>query len=218
MKSRFYLIVFALYLGTLWAEEVWISDRLRTAVHEEAGVNKRFLTTLEAGEAVQKLERSRDGEYIKIKKGKLVGWVAARNVMDTPSIHAQWAQQEQQLSQLNAEVARLESALQEQQQLHERVTGELELLRRGEQNARDELLALQRASSNVMAIDQRNRELEQYHAEQEQQNLALRHRILRLEEALHQRQIYLGAIFVLLGFLSYWLLEHFSARRRRYYD
>lgn len=215
------LVLLCLLMPTVFAQQkMWVSDSLRTSVNEEAGLNKRFIATLNAGDEVQKLEISKDGEYTKIKKGEVVGWIHSRNLMNTPSVHVQFAEQSARLEALQQQNQDLNSSQEQTSTTVAQLQNQLAQVQQQAQQARDELLALQRASANVMAIDQRNRELESLIAASEQQNLALRHRNGRLEEALHQRQIYVGGLLVALGFILYWLLDHFRAVKsnRRYFD
>jgi len=83
-----------------------------------------------------------------------------------------------------------------------------------------ELVALQRASGNAIAIDQRNRELQAAVVNLEQENLSLKHRNTRLEESLNQKQLYVGGFLVFAGFILHWLsgLFRLGQRRRSSFD
>ena len=214
------LLLILFFPPLLQAETAWVSDSLRTSVNQAAGLNKRFIATLNAGDEVQVLERSSDKEYVKVKKGDVVGWIASRNLMTTPSVHVQLAQQNALLADLQQKNNSLQSSEASNSQMLGSLQAEFDRLKLSEQKAREDLQALQRASSNIVAIDQRNRELEALIANAEQVNLTLRHRNDRLEEALHSHQIYVGGALVLIGFVLHWLLDHFRAinRNRSSYD
>mgnify|MGYP000865498243 CR=1 FL=1 len=83
-----------------------------------------------------------------------------------------------------------------------------------------ELVALQRASGNAMAIDQRNRELQAAVVTLEQENLSLKHKNTRLEESINQKQLYTGGFLVFAGFVLHWLsgLFRLGTGRRSSYD
>ena len=214
------LLLLLFFTGAAWAETAWVSDSLRASVNEEAGLNKRFVATLNAGDEVQVLERSKDKEYIKVKKGDVVGWISARNIMNTPSVHVQLAKQNALLGELQEKNNSLQSSASNNGQALNNLQAEFQRLQASERQAKEELQSLQRASSNVVAIDQRNRQLEADIAKSEQENLTLRHRNNQLEEALHSRQIYVGAALLLIGFVLHWLLDNFRAinRNRSSYD
>lgn len=208
----FHTVVFAA------SQPAWISDELRTSVLGSPTINAKFIGTVRAGEAVTETGRSKDGEYVHIKTGKTEGWVLARNVMQTPSMRAKYIEQSMQLENLKA---------QNQQLLAEkvdanRITGELKnqlaKFKNAEQTARDELVALQRASGNVIAIDKRNRQLQAAVVSLEQENLSLKHKNLRLEEKITQKQMYTGGLLVLAGFMIHWLSGLFRFNRSRRYN
>ena len=172
------------------AQKAWISDELRTAVYDKPSSGAKFLGTLRSGEAVEMLDRN--GDYIHVKTGELNGWVSARSIMETPSVHSRFAEQQQQLQQLQGEAQNLQNTTNDQNQSLDALKARLEALQAAEQKARDELVALQRASGNAIAIDQRNRELQAAVVNLEQENLSLKHRNTRLEESLNQKQLYVG--------------------------
>ena len=199
-------------------QNAWISDELRTAVYDKPGSDAKFLGTLRSGEAVEMLDRN--GDYIHVKTGDINGWVSARSIMQTPSVHSRFAEQQQQLQQLQGETQTLQNTTNDQNQSLDALKARLEALQSAEQKARDELVALQRASGNAMAIDQRNRELQDTVVKLEQENLSLKHRNTRLEESLNQKQLYAGGFLVFAGFILHWLsgLFRLGQRRRSSFD
>ena len=202
----------------LAAQQAWISDELRTAVYDKPASDSKFLGTLRSGEAVEMLDRN--GDYIHVKTGDINGWVSARSIMQTPSVHSRFAEQQQQLQQLQGETQTLQNTTNDQNQSLDALKARLEALQSAEQKARDELVALQRASGNAMAIDQRNRELQDTVVKLEQENLSLKHRNTRLEESLNQKQLYAGGFLVFAGFILHWLsgLFRLGQRRRSSFD
>ena len=186
------------------AQKAWISDELRTAVYDKPSSGAKFLGTLRSGEAVEMLD----------------GWVSVRSIMETPSVHSRFAEQQQQLQQLQGEAQNLQNTTNDQNQSLDALKARLEALQAAEQKARDELVALQRASGNAIAIDQRNRELQDAVVNLEQENLSLKHRNTRLEESLNQKQLYVGGFLVFAGFILHWLsgLFRLGQRRRSSFD
>ena len=202
----------------LAAQQAWISDELRNAVYDKPASDSKFLGTLRSGEAVEMLDRN--GDYIHVKTGDINGWVSARSTMQTPSVHSRFAEQQQQLQQLQGETQTLQNTTNDQNQSLDALKARLEALQSAEQKARDELVALQRASGNAMAIDQRNRELQDTVVKLEQENLSLKHRNTRLEESLNQKQLYAGGFLVFAGCILHWLsgLFRLGQRRRSSFD
>lgn len=198
-------------------QQAWINDDLRTSVFEKPAHNSKFIGTVRAGESVNETARSKNGEYVYIKAGTIEGWVSARNVMQTPSMRTKYLEQSSQLEKLQAQNKQLLSEKNDISRVATELSNQLEQLKNAEQNARDELVALQRASGNVIAIDKRNRELQAAVVSLEQENLSLKHKNLRLEEKVTQKQMYTGGLLVFAGFVIHWLsgLFRFNRSRRR---
>ena len=216
-KAPLFLALLSTHLAFA-AQPAWISDELRTAVYDKPASDSKFLGTLRSGDAVEMLERN--GDYVHVKTGEINGWVSARSIMETPSVHSRFAEQQQQLQQLQGEAQNLQNTANDQTQSLDALKNRLEALQNAEQKARDELVSLQRASGNAMAIDQRNRELQDAVVKLEQENLSLKHRNTRLEESLDQKQLYIGGFLVFAGFVLHWLsgLFRLGQRRRSSFD
>lgn len=199
-------------------QNAWISDELRIAVYDKPGSDAKFLGTLRSGEPVQLLDKKDD--YAHIKTTSISGWVSTRSIMDTPSVQSRYADAQQQLEQLQNRAQSLQSTADDQNQTLDSLKNRVEALQNAEQQARDELVALQRASGNAIAIDQRNRELQAAVVTLEQENLGLKHKNTRLEESLNQKQLYTGGLLVLAGFILHWLsgLFRLGPRRRSSFD
>ena len=199
-------------------QNAWISDELRTAVYDKPGSDAKFLGTLRSGEPVQLLDKN--GDYVRVKTNDISGWVSARSIMDTPSVQSRYAEAQQQLDQLQSRAQSLQSTTDNQNQTLDTLKNRVEALQNAEQQARDELVALQRASGNAIAIDQRNRELQAAVVTLEQENLSLKHKNTRLEESLNQKQLYIGGFLVFAGFVLHWLsgLFRLGTGRRSSYD
>lgn len=213
---RFFVFLFlALFVSQVRAQAAWVNDALETSVLSAPEVNANYVGAIEAGAPIVVLERSRDGRFARIESGDLTGWIWARNVMDRPSIHQRFEEQSARFLRLQQEAEDLRVQVRAQET-------ELEALRRqlgsavevGEE-ARADLLALQRASSNVMAIDQRNRQLQAQVVELERVHLQLQNQINRMEKERFQRQMLLGAGLVVLGVVIAVLLSFMGRVRRR---
>lgn len=197
-----------------WAQEAWISDTLRTGVHDGPSVGAKFIGSLSAGEAVTLIAYSDDGNYAQVQHQDLSGWVSARNVMTTPSIHAQYAQMEANLATIYAENNSLNHSAASSADALTQLQQEINTLREREESARTELLTLQRASSNVVAIDKHNRELQAALVSLEQENVTLRHQNSRLLSQNNKRDMYIGGGLVILGFVLHWLAGLLRVTRR----
>ena len=219
LKNTISLLTLACATSVIAApQNAWVSDELRTAVYDKPGSDAQFLGTLRSGEPVQILDKN--GDYIHVKTGDINGWVSARSIMNTPSVQSRYAEAQQQLDRLQNRAQTLQSTTDNQNQTLDSLKSRVEALQNAEQQARDELVALQRASGNAIAIDQRNRELQAAVVTLEQENLSLKHKNTRLEESLNQKQLYIGGFLVFAGFILHWLsgLFRLGTTRRSSYD
>lgn len=201
-------------------QSAWISDQLQTSVTDAPQSSGKYLGSLYAGNPVQVLETSSDGRYIKVRSGDLQGWVWAKNIMYSPSIHSQFAQQSQALEVAQQQNAALSQVQEEGLVTVQELQQALAESRQQAETARADLLALQRVSANAVEIDRRNRELQTRVVALEQENLQLQHQNSRLQDTNLRKQMLLGGGLVLSGaFLSViFALLGRTKRRRMLHD
>ncbi|UJF25001.1 TIGR04211 family SH3 domain-containing protein [Suttonella sp. R2A3] len=203
------------------AEQSWISDDLRTAVHEEASANAGFKGTVMAGEAVEVLQLSPDGEFAEIQTDDIRGWVRARYIMDAPSFRARAQQAQSALNEAQNELSTLQSSQSGSTEKIEQLRQALTQAQGEAQKAKEDLLRLQRASENVVQIDELNNELQSKLVRLEQENIQLNQRNERLKSTQDSKQLMFGGALVVGGMLLFWLL-HFmvntQSRRRTFHD
>lgn len=181
----------------------WISDQLQTSLSDTPQSSGKYLGSLTAGSAVEILQTSADGRYVQVRAGDMQGWVWAKNVMTSPSIHSQFAQQSQSLAALEQKNHELQQGNEKGQSSIQALQQALAQSREQAETARADLLALQRVSANAVEIDRRNRELQARVVALEHENLQLQHQNSRLQDTGMRQQMLLGGGLVLSGaFLS----------------
>lgn len=202
-------------------QQAWISDDLRTAVHEQPASNAGFKGTVIAGEPVEVLQRSQNGEFAEIKTNDVRGWVRARYISNQPSFRARTQQAQSELNAAQNELSTLQSNQSSSVQEIEQLRQALKQAQTEAQRAKEDLLRLQRASENVMEIDALNNELQSKAVRLEQENIQLNQRNERLQSTQNSKHLMLGGALVLAGMLLFWLL-HFmvsaQSRRRTFHD
>lgn len=196
-------------------KQAWIRDNLRTGVQEAPARNAGFAGTIIAGTPVERLEDSKDGEYVRIRSEGMEGWVLARNVTDTPSLRTRFDEQATALQQAQAQLDSLTRNDQDANAKNEQLRRALANAQADARQAHDDLLSLQRASENVVEIDALNRRLQDRVVRLEQANLELTQQNSRLAEHMQQRQMIIGGLLVLGGMVLFWLLSLASNTRRR---
>lgn len=215
MISLIGLLGFCLSISSYAAEQAWISDALQTSVSDAPEVNGKYIGSLKAGVPITVLGKSKDGRYMHIKTEHLEGWVWAKNIMYSPSIQIRFNEQNTQLNQLQSQNTVLANDKENHTAMISTLQNRLAVAEENATRSRAELVALQRASANVVAIDARNRELQSQVVTLEQENLNLRHSNKRLEEDKSQKQMTIGGLLVVAGFLLNGLLGMMRTHRRR---
>lgn len=198
------------------AEKAWISDALQTSVTDTPSVNGKFLSAINAGEPVELLGLSDDKRYAHIKTDKINGWVWARNVINEPSIQVKYAQQQQDLVQAQNQNAQLSNDSRITNATLAQLRHDLAVAQENAQKSRTELVALQRASANVVQIDSANRELQARVVALETENANLRRSNSRLEESASQKQMTIGGGLVIISFVLSWLFGLMRRNRRQH--
>lgn len=215
MKKLVTLSLF-IFTAAVQAESAWISDALQTSVSDKPDINGKFLGSIKAGTPVTLLGLSDDKRYAHIKTESLDGWVWSRNVMNEPSIQVKYAQQSQTLNQIQSQNAELSSHSETASATVEQLRSQLASAQDEAQKNRTELVALQRASANVVQIDKANRELQARIVDLENENANLRRSNSRLEQNVSQKQMTIGGGLVVIGFMLSWLAGMMRRNRRQH--
>lgn len=194
--------------------QAWISDQLLTTVNDAPSRSGKFVGTVTAGAAVEITGAEKDG-YLPIRTDSLQGWVLAKNIMNTPSVHAELAEKNRQiesLQQQNRDMASRESNLSSSMgDLNTRIQ---EAEAQAEQ-AKAELVELRRVSGNAIAISDRNKALQNDIVTLEQRIIEQTHEIHRLQQAANKQQWLVGGGLVIAGFVLQWLFSVMRLRRSR---
>lgn len=197
-------------------ETAWISDQLQTSVTDAPQSGGKYLGSLTAGSEVSVLQSSSDGRYVQVRAGDLQGWVWAKNIMQSPSLHSRFAEQSRALAASQEQNAQLPQMRDEGSASVQELQQALAQSRQQAETARADLLSLQRVSANAVEIDRRNRELQARVVSLEQENLQLHYQNSRLQDVGLHRQMLLGGGLVLSGaFLSVVFSLLGRAKRRR---
>lgn len=215
---RNYFILFGLFLinGFVFATEpMWIIDRVPVSISDAPNIHARFVGTVPAGESVTWLENSNDGRYSRIKYEQLEGWIYARYLTRTPSVLSQYPHLNNALKEAQAENVRLSTAQENKEDGLQELQEQLRIAKAQLEQVSGEYAALQRASANVVAIDQQNRRLQAQLVALEQKNLHLTHSNIRLSESDAHRQLISGGLLVIGGFLLHWFSRVFFFHGRR---
>lgn len=192
----------------------WISDQLPTTVNDSPSRSAKFVGTVTAGEAVEITGAEKDG-YLPIRTQKLQGWVLAKNIMTTPSAHAELVEKKREiesLQQSNREIAERENNLSGSM---DDMNAKIRAAEAEAEQAKAELVELRRVSGNAIAIGDRNKTLQNEVVQLEQRIVEQTHKIHRLEQAANKQQWLVGGGLVIAGFILQWIFSSMRLRRSR---
>lgn len=198
----------------------WVSDQLPTTVNDKPSRSGKFVGTVSAGETLEITGAEKDG-YLPIRTGKLQGWVLAKNVMNSPSVHAQLAEIKREMSSLQAQNKEIASRGDSLSASIAEMNAKIRAAEAQAESAKAELLELRRVSGNAIAISERNKALQSETVNLEQRIVAQTHEIYRLQQAANRQQWLVGGGLVIAGFILQWLfslLRHRSKRRDQFID
>ncbi|MDO5091229.1 MAG: TIGR04211 family SH3 domain-containing protein [Cardiobacteriaceae bacterium] len=216
-NTRFAL---ALIVASLWPlalhaqTTAWVSDQLPTTVNDKPARNGKFLGTVSAGETLEITGAEKDG-YLPIRTDKLQGWVLAKNIMTTPSVHAQLADIQRELSNLQAQNKEIASRGDSLTAAIAEMNAKIRAAEADAENAKAELLELRRVSGNAIAISERNKALQSETVNLEQRIVAQTHEIHRLQQAANRQQWLVGGGLVIAGFILQWFFSLLRQRNKR---
>lgn len=213
-KKLFTLSVMLSSISLYAQTPAWISDQLPTTVNDSPSRNAKFVGTVSAGEAVEITGAEQNG-YVPIRSQRLQGWVLSKNVMNTPSVHAELVERKKEiesLQQSNREIANRENTLSGSiEEMNAKIrAAELEA-----EQAKAELVELRRVSGNAIAISDRNKALQNETVQLEQRIVEQAHKIHRLEQAANKQQWLVGGGLVIAGFILQWIFSSMRIRRSR---
>lgn len=215
MYKKIFILPLMCASASLWAQtSAWISDQLPTTVNDSPSRSAKFVGTVTAGESVEITGAEQNG-YVPIRSARLQGWVLAKNVMNTPSVHAQLVERQrdiEQLQQNNREITNRETSL---SSTLEDMNAKIRAAELEAEQAKAELVELRRVSGNAIAISDRNKALQNETVLLEQRIVEQTHKIHRLEQAANKQQWLVGGGLVITGFILQWIFSSMRLRRSR---
>ncbi|MGI9330882.1 MAG: TIGR04211 family SH3 domain-containing protein [Gammaproteobacteria bacterium] len=138
------------------AETAYVTDRLRLGVHAAPDTSDRAFVSLNSGEAVEVLERSRSFVRVRLPDGR-EGWVVAAYLLDEEPAVLQLAQLTAERDQLAAELNARQGNSADQAVAMKQLRDEAREARSQEATVRAELAELRQATDELRAQAARSR-------------------------------------------------------------
>lgn len=215
IRILFVLLFTNIYWPLAHAQETaWVSDHLLTTINDSPSRSGKFVGTVTAGEAVEITGAEKDG-YLPVRTAKIQGWILARNIMHTPSVHARLEESMAKVTALEAQNRDISGRKDSLSASIAEMNAKIQAAQAEADSAKAELLELRRVSGNAIVISERNKSLQNETVGLEQRIVAQTHEIHRLEQAANRQQWLVGGGLVIAGFILQWIFSLMRQRRRR---
>lgn len=200
------------------AEPVWISDRFEVMLRTGPSTSNAITRVLPSGTQLELIERDATEEYSRVSTtGGTEGWVLTRYLMDEPSAREQLQRLTAQLTSARSEGNSLGSQLAAITREYDAATARIASLQREKQALENELAEIRRTASNVLAIDQLNKDLRQQLTDAQIRVSTLEQENRELMSQTKRNWFLAGGLVLLVGLvLGLWLPRVRWQKRSRY--
>lgn len=196
-------------------EAAWVTDQFEVTMRTGQDTRKAIVRMLKSGTRVERLERPPGSDYSRVRTGGgAEGWVLNRYLLSRPparvtqpDIERRLQQSEAQRKQLQGEVRTLTQERDElQRQLNEeRISGE---------GVQKQLADVRKLSSNVIQIDDQNKQLRQRLIDNERTLDELKAENSRLASRSNREWFVIGAMVIVFGMLVGLILPRIRWRKK----
>jgi SH3 domain protein len=212
----------ALLLGCLSATDLpaqdnarWVTDKLEVTMRTGKSTRQSIVRMLPSGAKVEVLETDRAAGYTRVRTpGGAEGWVLSRYLLNSPPPRIVMPELEQRLSQAEERSRQLEESnrdlVAERAELQRQVAD----LERTGGNLQSQLAEVRRLSSNVVQVDEQNKQLRQRLTDTEAALATLQAETDQLAGRSNREWFVVGAAVVILGMLIGLIVPRIRWRRK----
>jgi SH3 domain protein len=224
MKKRpslqaIWLLGFGL-LGALQAlaDPAWVSDQFEIMLRTGPSTSNAIQLMISSGTQLEVLEEDDGSGYTKVQAANgTEGWVLSRYLMTEAPAREQLASLTSQLTSANTRGSSMGTQLGAIKGEYDSAKRQIRALENEQDRLQSALAAIKRTSANVLAIDSRNKELQQSLTDAEIKVSILEQENQELGSQQTRYWLMTGGLLVLLGIiLGLWLPRIRWQRRSRY--
>ncbi len=200
------------------AESVWVSDQFEVMLRTGPSTSNAIERMLPSGTALEVLERDAEAGYARVRTAAgTEGWVLARYLMVEPSAREQLTTLTKRLTSAKAAGGSLASQLDAIKGEYDRATRRISKLERENSQLEASLADIKRTSSNVLSINNQNKELRNELEITRIQADAFEQQNRELTSQTNRYWFLAGAIVLIFGMvLGVWVPRIKWQRRSRY--
>ena len=223
MKRPFLPAICLLGFGLLGAmqaraEPAWVSDQFEIMLRTGPSTGNAIQLMVTSGTQLEVLEPDDGSGYTKVRAGDSTeGWVLSRYLMTEAPAREQLASLTSQLTSANTRGSSMGSQLGAIKGEYDGAKRQIRALENEQDRLQSELATIKRTSANVLAIDSRNKKLQQSLTDAEIKVSILEQENQELSSQQTRYWLITGGLLVLLGIiLGLWLPRIRWQRRSRY--
>lgn len=223
IKIRLLRVFTVLGIGLLaWtqaaAEAAWVSDQFEIMLRTGPSTSNAIQLMITSGTRLEVLERDDEAGYSRVRTaGGTEGWVLSRYLMSEAPAREQLASMTSQLNSAKERGSSLGSQLNSVKTEYDSAVRQVRALENEKDRLQSELNAIKRTASDVLAIDTRNRDLQQRVEAADIRIRVLEQENRELSSEQNRYWFLSGALVLLVGIiLGLWLPKLRRHRRSRY--
>ncbi len=207
-----------LWSGTAAAQSAWVTDQFEITLRSGPSTSNAIQLMVSSGTRLEVLERDADSGYTRVRTGGgTEGWVLSRYLMSEPSAREQLQTLSSQLTSAQSEGSSLNSQLGAIRGEYDTARQSIETLERDKSQLETELAEIRRTAANVLAINDRNKQLHEELAAAETRVGVLEQENRALTSQTTRYWFMTGALVLVVGIvLGIWLPRIRWQRRSRY--
>jgi len=196
----------------------WVSDQFEVMLRTGPSTSNAIQIMLTSGSELEVLERDAESGYARVRTaGGTEGWVLSRYLMQEPSARQQLEQLTSQLTSANARGSSMNEQLAAIRGQYQQATTRADALERDKNRLQEELAEIKRTASNVLAIDNQNKRLQEQLTDAEIRVSTLEQENQELTRQTNRNWFLAGSSVLVVGILlGIWLPRIRWQRRSRY--
>lgn len=200
------------------AAPAWVSDQFEVMLRTGASTSNAIQLMVTSGTQLEVLEVDEEAGYTKVRTaGGTEGWVLSRYLMSEAPARDQLALLTSQLTSANTRGSSMGTQLNAIKSEYDSATRQIRALENEQDRLQSELAAIKRTSANALAIDDRNKALQESLTDAEIRASILEQENRQLDSQQTRYWFMSGGLVLLVGImLGLWLPRIRWQRRSRY--
>ena len=197
------------------AENAWVTDQFEVTMRTGQDKSKAIVRMLKSGTRVGRLERPPGSDYSRVRTGSgAEGWVLNRYLLTRPPARVTLPDIEKRLQQAQEQRKQLERQVRTLTEERNQLQGQLNQQQNTGEDVQKQLDDVRKLSSNVIQIDDQNKQLRQRLIDNERALDELKAENSRLGSRSNREWFVIGAMVIMFGILVGLILPRIRWRKK----